>query len=287
MRLTVALPLALLALFSGLVWLYLPWSEIAAWAADTQRSFQEAMALALRSVQRGDPAAVWTLCLATAAYGFVHALGPGHGKILLGGAALASGATLRRMTSLTLLASLAQSLSAIGLIGGLAVLFGFGSRQLGDIADEWLAPASYTAIGAIGLYLVWRGVGLWRGAPTSCCGHAHGPSLEDTVSLSSPREALALIGSIALRPCTGALFVLAIALRFDVFWVGCIAVLAMGGGTATFNLLVAWSGVAARRLSAFQSDAKRDLHRVSGGMHVIGGALVAALSLTWLLTYTA
>ena len=57
-----------------------------------QRTFQNAMAGALRGIQAGNPQAVWTLCSATAAYGFFHALGPGHGKVLIGGASLASGA---------------------------------------------------------------------------------------------------------------------------------------------------------------------------------------------------
>ncbi|MEO1536149.1 MAG: hypothetical protein AAFR73_00335 [Pseudomonadota bacterium] len=285
MRLTAVVPALGLLVCGAVLWVFVPWSDLALWAANAQRAFQEEMARALRAVQAGDAAAIRKLCVATAAYGFVHALGPGHGKILLGGAALASGATLRRMSVLTILSSLAQSLTAIALVGGLALILGFGSRQLGDVADRWLAPASYIAIGIIGIYLILRGLRLWRTqAPT--CTHAHGPSLDNTASLGSLREAAALIGSIALRPCTGAIFVLAIGARFDVFWVGCLAVLTMGAGTAAFNLLVAWSGVAARRVSALQSGG-RDMRRVSASLHVLGGALIAALSLTWLVSFSA
>ncbi len=287
MRLTAALPFALVAALGAALWLLVPWSDVFAWAASAQRSFQEAMARALRAIQAGDPGAVWALCTATAAYGFVHALGPGHGKVLLGGAAFASGATLRRMTVLTLVSSLAQSLSAIALVGALAVLLGMGSRQLGLLADQWLAPASSIAIGAVGLYLVYRGWSLWRTQKAACCGHAHGPSVEDTASLTSARETFALIASIALRPCTGALFVLAIALRFEVFWVGCLAVLTMGLGTAAFNLLVAWSGVAARRVSALQAGDGQEMRRLSASLHMLGGAVIAALSLVWLVGLTA
>ena len=75
-------------------WGFVPWYDIQQWAAGEQRTFQNAMAGALRGIQAGDPWAVWSLCSATAAYGFFHALGPGHGKVLIGGAALASGSTL-------------------------------------------------------------------------------------------------------------------------------------------------------------------------------------------------
>ncbi|MDJ0824189.1 MAG: hypothetical protein QNJ16_01670 [Rhodobacter sp.] len=245
------------------------------------------MARALRAVQAGEPAAVWTLCLATAAYGFVHALGPGHGKVLLGGAALASGATLRRMTVLTVVASLAQAASAIVIVGALAVLFGIGTRRLGLMADTWLAPASYAAIAAIGAYLIFRGIRLWRQGHSAQCNHAHGPSVTEAEALTGLRDTALLVGSIALRPCTGALFLLAIALRFDVFWIGCLAVLSMGLGTAAFNLLVAWSGVAARRLSVVGLGAGDDIRRLSASLHILGGALIAAASLTLLLRIVA
>lgn len=286
MRLNVFLPLLVVAAGAVVLLAVVPWGEATSWATAAQRDFQNAMARALRAVRAGDAAAIWALCSATAAYGFVHALGPGHGKVLLGGAALATGATLRRMTVLTLLSSMAQALSAIAIVGGIAVLFGIGARQLGVVADYWLAPASYAAIAAVGAYLVIRGIRMWtqhRHHHDGQCGHAHGPSLQETETLSGMRDAAILIGSIALRPCTGALFVLVIALRFDVFWVGCLAVLTMGLGTAAFNLLVAWSGVAARRLSSVSALAGDDVRRVSASLHIAGGSLIAAISLVWLL----
>ena len=75
-----------LAIGIGL-WLVLPWEQVLRWAASEQREFQNAMARALRAVRAGEPAALLTLCTATAGYGVVHAIGPGHGKVLIGGAA--------------------------------------------------------------------------------------------------------------------------------------------------------------------------------------------------------
>ena len=84
---------AFTALTSFLVLSYLlvPWASVLSWAAQEQRGFQNAMAGSLRAIRGGDSFAVFTLCSATALYGFVHALGPGHGKVLLGGAALGGG----------------------------------------------------------------------------------------------------------------------------------------------------------------------------------------------------
>ena len=272
-------------------WGIVPWFEIQRWAVGEQRMFQNVMAGALRGIQAGDPQAVWTLCSATAAYGFFHALGPGHGKVLIGGAALASGATLKRLSILTFLSSLAQAATAILLVGGLYFILQIGSADLADLTETWLAPASYAAIAAIGAVLIFRGARSWhkisqaKQATHGCCGHAHGPSVNDVATLTSTRDAVALIASIAMRPCTGALFVLVIAARFDAFAVGCLAVVTMGLGTAAFNLAVATSGVVARRLAGLVARDHKGMQAISATLHLTGGVLIIAISIGMLLPY--
>ncbi|MEM9707507.1 MAG: hypothetical protein AAF871_01845 [Pseudomonadota bacterium] len=267
------------------------------WAMEAQRQFQDSMAQALGAIRSGDMSVIWALCGATAAYGFVHALGPGHGKVLLGGAAMATGSTLKRMTMLTIISSLAQAGTAILFVGGLAVVFGLSAQRLGPIADNWLAPASYTAIAALGAYLVWRSLQHWRRISFSrnhdhahdhhgqCCSHSHGPSLSDVEALGGLRDAVFLIVSIAIRPCTGAIFVLIIALRFDVFWVGCLAVVSMGLGTAAFNLIVAASGVSAKRLSMLNVKGDYGVARISAIVQLLGGSMIFLFSVLWLIRF--
>jgi nickel/cobalt exporter len=272
-------------------WSIVPWFDIRRWAAGEQHTFQNAMAGALRGIQAGDPKAVWTLCSATAAYGFFHALGPGHGKVLIGGAALASGATLKRLSILTVLSSLAQAATAIFLVGGLYFVLQIGSADLADLTEAWLAPASYAAIAAIGAVLVFRGARSWqkigqtKQAAHDYCGHAHGPCVNDVATLTSTSDAVALIASIAMRPCTGALFVLVIAARFDAFAVGCLAVITMGLGTAAFNLTVATSGVAARRLAGLGARDRQVVQALTATLHLTGGVLIIAISIGMLLPY--
>ena len=285
-----AIVLCILAV-GAVAWSFVPWLDIQRWAAGEQRMFQNAMAGALRGIQAGDPLAVWTLCSATAAYGFFHALGPGHGKVLIGGAALASGATLKRLGILTVLSSLAQAATAICLVGGLYFLVQMRSDDLADITETWLAPASYAAIAGIGAVLIFRGARSWyklgqaKQIAQGCCGHAHGPSVNDVTTLATARDSVALIASIAMRPCTGALFVLVIAARFDAFAVGCLAVITMGLGTAAFNLTVATSGVAARRLAGLGAHNQESMQAVSATLHVTGGVLIIFISLGMLLPY--
>ncbi len=62
-----------------------------------------------------------------------------------------------------------------------------------------------------------------------------------------------LVLSIAIRPCTGAIFLLVIAWQMDITVAGAVAVMVMGLGTAAPTSLVAVSSVAARGI-AFASS---------------------------------
>lgn len=294
MRLSWIVPGAVVLLAGFVLWAMVPWFELSQWAAAQQREFQNAMARALRAIRDGEPRALWLLCSATAAYGVVHAIGPGHGKVLLGGAAFASGATFQRLALLTLASSLAQSATAILLVGGLVFGARIGARDAADLTETWLAPLSLVAIGAIGALLIWRGMRAFGRLMASqaahdqhdaCgCGHSHGPSVQDVTSLETFRDALALIASVAIRPCTGALFVLVIAARFDAFAAGCFAVLAMGLGTASFNLIVAGGGTLARRFALIGQGAGSDSAlRLSALFHIAGGGLIVTFSLLTLM----
>ena len=87
-------------------------------------------------------------------YGVVHAAGPGHGKALIASYMLANERALRRGIVLAFFAALLQALVAIALIGVAALVFRATAIQMNDAA-RLLEMASYAAIAAIGLWLVW------------------------------------------------------------------------------------------------------------------------------------
>ena len=286
------IPLLLLALACGAVLLFLAETPQAAalahWAAGQQRGFQNAMAGSLQALKAGEPMALATLCLLSAGYGFVHALGPGHGKILLGGAALAGGTTLQRMLWLSLVSSLAQSSTAILLVLVGVKLLALTSTQAIGLTEDWLAPASYLAVGLIGCVLAVRGLRTLlrpygadprHGHAEPCgCGHNHGPTATQISTLTSRRETAALVASIALRPCTGALFLLVIAWRFGIPWSGMLAVMAMGLGTAVFNGLVVGGGVGLRQVARLvEGPAAGRLQTVTASLHLLAGSLIVVL----------
>lgn len=285
-----------------LAWLWLGGGldRIALWAAVWQREFQTAMAGALRRLRGGDPAAWWALMGVCFAYGFFHAVGPGHGKVLIGGYGVARRVAAVRLAGIAVLSSLAQGLSAVLLVGAGVAAFGWGARQLQGAAEDWFAPVSYGAILAVGAWLVWRGTRhLWAarrdldhahtGHDEACaqCGHRHGPTAEEAAAVHGLRDLVMLVGAVAARPCTGALFLLIVTWRMGVFAAGVAGTFAMALGTASVTVAVALAAVGLRE-GALAGVGQTRVARVAvpvlellaGGIVVLvaGGLLTRALA---------
>ncbi|MEO0503090.1 MAG: hypothetical protein AAFZ14_07165, partial [Pseudomonadota bacterium] len=243
-----------IALGAGLlVWLFGfgGMSDLSRWAVAGQEQAQRALAGGLRAVRAGEPGAWLSLMGLCATYGFFHAAGPGHGKLVIGGYGAAARVTARRLSGLALLSSLAQALAAVLLVTLGAWVLGWSRAQMTDAAEVVLAPASYIAIAAVGLWLLVRGARrmLRNAAPApahthapaadgTCetCGHAHAPTPEQVQNITSWRDAAAIVGSIAIRPCTGAVFLLILCFGLGIPWAGVAGAFVMGLGTASVTV---------------------------------------------------
>ncbi len=248
---------AAVALGLGLLWAAGGFGTLAHWAAEQGRAAQNALAGGVRALKAGQPGALAALVAVAFAYGVAHAAGPGHGKILIGAYAAASRARIAALAGLSLVASLAQATAAVVLVAvGVAVL-GWTRTQVSGAAEDWLAPVAHALLALVGLWLALRGVGHLRRAGArrraaghdhgadarqdhgSDCGHAHGPDPAALARAASWREAAALVAGVALRPCTGALFLLVVTWGAGIFWAGVLAAYAMGFGTAAVTVGVA------------------------------------------------
>ncbi|WP_438991877.1 nickel/cobalt transporter [Lentibacter sp.] len=285
--------LTLTALAALALWLWVAGgaSSLSAWAAEGQRSVQTAMAGLLRALKAGEPGAFWGLMGLCFAYGFFHAAGPGHGKLIIGGYGAARRVPVVRLSSLAVLSSLGQAAAAVVLVYAGVFLLGLTREAMTGLAEDWLAPASYMAIALVGLWLALRGArklyGIWqhRGhghqADGSCgCGHKHGPSAQEAGAVHSLRDALMVIGAVAIRPCTGALFLLILTWRLGIDWVGIAGAFVMGLGTASVTVLVAVLSVVMRE-SAFGAVAGRASGlRLSAALELGAGLLIAAVAVS-------
>lgn len=285
--------LALLLACVVLAWLWTSGSfeQMALWAAGEQRNFQNGIARTLRALRGGDAGAFALLMTSCFAYGFFHAIGPGHGKLLVGGYGLARSVPMLRLSLIALLSSLGQAVTAIVLAYGGLWLLGVTRERMVGAAEDWLAPLSYALIAAIGLWLVFRGLARLRrarithghsheGTTDTCssCGHRHGPSLDEAETATSLRDALVLIGGIAVRPCTGALFVLIITWQMGIPVAGVAGAFAMALGTASVTVAV---GIAA---TGFRGGVMRSLANASAltlvmpMLEITAGLVVVVLS---------
>lgn len=234
------------------------------------------------------------MLLAAGSYGVVHAAGPGHGKYLIGGVGLASIASAPRMIALAVASSLAQALWAVVLVYGGFSLLQLSAKHLTVLAEQWLAPASYLAIAAVGIILAVRGLRIImrrisntpdpasHGHVSDGCGHTHGPDPEQVAALQTFREAAVLVASIAIRPCTGAIFLLVIAWQLDIKAAGFAAAVAMGLGTAILTSTVAISSVALRGMAMFSGGRAGAIGVAAPVLQIIAGVLILWFSVALL-----
>ena len=299
----VAVPMTVLALamMGGLlIWLSIAqvpmgavWSSADFDVQMVQRDLHQQLGQAVTDLsEHGVKAAVLLIGLSFA-YGMFHAAGPGHGKVVISTYLLTHESQLKRGLALSLAASLVQGLSAVLLVVTAIGVLGFTMRQASE-AVPTLEAASYALIALMGAALTLLAVRrvVARVSPKAtehasahhmhddhgCCGHSHGPSAAELRREGSWRETLALVLSIGIRPCSGAVLVLVLAYAVAAPMVGIAAVFAMSLGTAItvsgLALLSVYARSLAGRIGALLPDHSRSIAMVSDMVTVTGGILI-------------
>lgn len=275
--------LALCAALAVWLWGFGGMEDLSRWAASGQRDVQNQMAGALRGIKAGQGAAFWSLMGLCFAYGFFHAAGPGHGKVLIGGYSLGRDVARVKLAGLAVASSLAQALTAVAVVYAGVGLFQLGRAQLEGVAEKTMAPVSYGAIALVGVWLGLRGVRRWWASRPvdhhehheGCgCGHAHGPDPEAAAKVGNWREAAVLIASIAIRPCTGAIFVLLLCWKLGIDLAGIAGAFVMGLGTASVTLLVAFAAHGLRTSALMQVAGGAGALRLQAVIEIAAGAIV-------------
>ena len=246
-----------------------PWSQLIAWVQTMQRDLHDRLSFAVRAVGEHGIWAAWGLIGLSFLYGVFHAVGPGHGKVVIATYLLTQESELRRGVALSFLAALAQGIVAIIAVEVTVTLLDLPLRGAQRTAGHF-ETASYAAVLLLGLVLVISaGRRLWRrrsgghghaghhhhgesghdGEGHDHCGHSHMPDPRDIQGGASWRKGLGVIVSIGLRPCSGAILVLLLAYALGLTVTGMVAVLAMSIGTAITVSALAALAVYARGFS--------------------------------------
>ena len=295
-------PLALLAVaLAGAAFaLWQHWPQILLQSVIWQKGLHQQMTQLLQQVKTDPRQAGAMLMLFSLVYGVLHALGPGHGKVVITTFLATHPARLTTTLRLTLLASLLQGAVAIGLVTLMLVILQTSSRQL-HLSSYWLEKSSYLLVIGLGLWIGARAIKrLWRqrrprAAVTihrlraahqhdaHCgCGHAHVPSAQQVAGAVSVKTQLLLVASMGLRPCSGAIMMLLFSRVIGVYLWGVLSAVAMALGTAltisAIGLLVQRSRALAQRLGA-NSGAASTAALAIPLLALIGSALLIAAGL--------
>jgi nickel/cobalt exporter len=123
-----------------------------------------------------------------------------------------------------------------------------------------------------------QGGGESRAAGCTCGGHHADPATLAKPGLSG---ALAAVLSVGLRPCTGALVVLAFALAQGIFWAGIASTLLMAFGTAIAVAALAALAVGAKDVAArlTQGDGRRS-GQVMLALEIVAALFIAVFGAT-------
>jgi ABC-type nickel/cobalt efflux system permease component RcnA len=288
-----------------------PFGRLLSWVADTQQSMQRELATSVKRLKSGSAlAATLTLAGLSFIYGVVHAIGPGHGKTIISSYVVANEETVRRGVIISFIAAGLQALTAVVLVGVLLIALGSTGLEVNAWSNQ-LESVSYVLIALVGLYLLvtqvmrlWR---RWQGgeAQDSRSRFAHGHTghhnhhhrnanhdhpqdhhgeacdrVVDARKLAGPfswRKVMAVVFSVGIRPCTGAILVLVFALTQGLFWAGVAATFAMALGTAITVAVLATLALGSRELALKLSGSSGVWAEAVWTTCAIGGATVIML----------
>ena len=220
-------------------------------------------------------------------YGIAHAIGPGHGKLVIGSYFLARRGQMIHGIAMSVVAALVQAVSAIILVGALAVVLDVSSVTIMDDTAT-IEMFSYGAIIVIGL---WMAYGVLVGREHR---HRHGPDHghkhghedghghdhDDHRSAGRRRDLRRLVvtgAAVGLRPCSGAILVLLFSLANGIVAIGVLATFAMAAGVAITVTSVSLGSLGIRQAAASVGGRTHRLAERGYTAAALSGALLIVL----------
>lgn len=146
------------------------WSTVLA----QQQRINRELAAAVRQLKTGNVLdATLLLAFLSFTYGVLHAAGPGHGKAVISSYVLANEKTVKRGIMLSFLSAFFQALSAIVIVGVLAIALNATSLKI-SATERWIETISWGFVALIGIWLLYGQLGALirrRAEPTAVVHH--------------------------------------------------------------------------------------------------------------------
>jgi nickel/cobalt transporter (NicO) family protein len=243
------------------------------WLVQTQHQLNESIADAFHDVETGGSRDALALILGLAfLYGVLHAIGPGHGKSVVASYFVAHRARWTSGILMGSLISLIQGVSAIVLVGILAIIL--QAKQVQILNRGTLVElVSYGLIAIIGIWMFYRAASgkLHAHADHDHYGHDH----DHHHHKLDPR----LILATGLTPCASAIIILLFALANHAFGLGVIAVAVLTVGMAVTISTIGVATVLGRRaLLTVIDKAGMETHRLERGLAMAAAVVIVGVS---------
>ncbi|KHN49988.1 nickel/cobalt transporter [Pectobacterium fontis] len=246
------------------------WPQIVLQSAIWQKSLHQQMSHLLQMVEQQPHQAGLSLMMFSLVYGVLHAVGPGHGKVVIMTYLATHPSKLKSSLKLTLAASLVQGGMAVALVTVVLGILQLSSRTLHN-SSFWMEKGSFVLVAGLGALLCFRALKqlyivmrqpkpatILRVTPlhmptdrrvmlrpnpapshafhqhdADCgCGHRHLPTNEELERDSRWRTRLMIVLAMGMRPCSGAILVLLFSKVIGVYLWGVASALVMAAGTA-------------------------------------------------------
>jgi ABC-type nickel/cobalt efflux system permease component RcnA len=239
------------------------------------RPATEAAGFAGVLARRGLPLVLLGLVLAFG-FGAWHALLPGHGKTLMAGAMVGSGARPRQALGVATAVASMHSAAVIAL--GLAVV-GLQQTFRPEVLYPWLGTLSGVAAVALGGHLLWTRSSDWRHRRRHAHGHDHAHAHDRVLVLRpdgrlSRRGILTLAFAGGILPAPSALLAMLAAIQAHRVVYGLALVAAFSAGLACALL-----GVGIGALRARDAIARRASERVALALPLVSAVAIVVAGL--------
>lgn len=236
---------ALLVILLLMGFIYYQWDQVISQIIEWQQLFHSLLAKHMSAISQNPAAHGMALMALSFGYGVFHAIGPGHGKAVIATYLGSHKESLTNGITISLLAALLQAFIAIALVTVLTNLLQVKFSDISSYGSD-ITAASYVMVMMLGVFLAGSALLRLRSIKRAktrihqnnshhhahdnhtCCGshHAHQPKPQQ-----SWWQTLAVIVSMGIRPCAGAIVVLIYAHLVGALYYGMAATLVMGLGT--------------------------------------------------------
>ena len=216
-----------------------------------------------------NPMAFWILISIAFIYGMLHALGPGHGKLLVLFYLTSHEAQWWKGVLMGFQIAFMHVISAVGLV---LLTDGVARHALGadpSIEIKLIKLISYGAIVLVGLAMLWQ---IYKDRKNKSLRKERQEEQKET------RSQWLLALSIGLAPCTGALLFLFYAMSKQMLFTGISIVLSMAFGIAvTLSLIGFLCIITRKKLSHFKSEKKE--RKIVAILHYAGAGFIVLLGM--------